>query len=88
MLLINNVILNKYSTDVYHVHISAGIYIYVCVHYIHNIYTFLSGMVNTLVNNLDVKKLGMSQMDYFVTVNPLNYQYLDYWVFLKQNILL
>ena len=45
-------------------------------------------MVNTLVNNLDVKKLGMSQMDYFVKVNPLNYQYLNYWVFLKQDILL
>ena len=34
-------------------------------------------MVNTLVYNLDVKKLDMSQMDYFVKVNPLNYQFLN-----------
>ena len=52
-------------------------YIYIYVHYIHNIYTYLSGMVNTLVYNLDVKKLDMSQMGYSVKVNPLNYQFLN-----------
>ena len=57
MLLINEVILNKYGTDVYHVEVQGYIYIY--IHYIHNIYTYLSGMVNTLVYNLDVKKLDM-----------------------------
>lgn len=77
MLLINEVILNKYVTDVYRVCRSAGIYIYIYVHYIHNIYTYLSGMVNTLVYNLDVKKLDMSQMGYSVKVNPLNYQFLN-----------
>ena len=60
MLLINEVILNKYGTDVYHVEVQGYIYIYIhYIHYIHNIYTYLSGMVNTLVYNLDVKKLDM-----------------------------
>ena len=78
MLLINEVILNKYGTDVYHVEVQGYIYIYIhYIHYIHNIYTYLSGMVNTLVYNLDVKKLDMSQMDYFVKVNPLNYQFFN-----------
>ena len=60
MLLINEVILNKYGTDVYHVEVQGYIYIYIhYIHYIQNIYTYLSGMVNTLVYNLDVKKLDM-----------------------------
>ena len=75
MLLINEVILNKYVTDVYHVEVQG--YIYIHTRYIHNIYTYLSGMVNILVYNLDVKKLDMSQIDYFVKVNPLNYQFLN-----------